>query len=682
MKRSMGLWGKHGLFSLLMLLFIFSLLVGCNFKVGVFLDSAVSGLDYYKTDSTGAKCSPDARTSAEGQFVYKSGDTVTFAIGKLVLGSAAGDATLTPLSITSGAASASDQRVTNMLILLQTLDADGDLNNGIQITDGIRAIVSANAGSVNFDQAPAAFRTSLAPLMTALNSSSPAVFTDAFYRGVRTVKTADAALQHFALSTQTTRVTVETRSGKIRGYELNSSTWRWLGVPYAKPPVGDLRWKEPQRPEPWFGIREAIEWGDQAPQPAAYTAYGLGGVSEDCLTLNITAPKDARRLPVMVWFHGGAFGILTGNTESYNNAASLPSKGVILVTVNHRLGAFGYMAHPALTAEQNGHSGNYGQMDLIKALEWIKANIAGFGGDPHNVTIFGQSGGGGKAALLMSSPLAKHLFHKVICESGIADPANTVLNPSSQAAAEAKGANLFGRLGVTSLAEARAIPWSAIINMDLATYKALAWLVYTPNVDGYFMPDTVANILQKRLENDVPFMVGANSADFIAGADLAKGIPAQMPLRAANNHAPQYVYRWSYVPAGWAYKGVGAYHGLELVYVFNYPASFVTHYLMGLPLVNGTTPLDIGVSPASPYYLAFILSSTGYYTGFPPLTATAESTTLTDNVMTVWTNFAKYGTPGAPGVIDWPVYTTNSDAYVEIGAGGSFTAKQGIATAF
>lgn len=689
---------RHRLFLWMSLVFVFSLIIGCGsgsdtpplapVQTGVFLDSAVSGLNYSTPTLSGT-------TSTAGAFSYRTHETVAFSIGNLTLGSAAGTGVLTPLSITAGATLASEQVVNNKLILLQTLDEDGNLNNGIQINASTAAIVSANAASINFNQTPTDFRTSLTTLMTALNTATPAVFTDAVYRGARTVRTAAAALNHYTLSTQTTRATVSTSYGQLRGYEYSSTMWRWLGIPYAKPPVGDLRWKAPEYPVAWTGIREAIEWGDQAPQPAAYSNYGLGGVSEDCLTLNITAPKGAANLPVMVWFHGGAFGILTGNTDSYNNPASLPSKGVILVTVNHRLGAFGYMAHSLLTAEQGGHSGNYGQMDLIKALEWIKANIAGFGGNPNNVTIFGQSGGGGKAISLMASPLAKNLFHKVICESGVAVSANTILNPSTLADAQTKGADLFTRLGVTTPAAARAVPWSTIINADLAAFTAAAWLRYTPNIDGYYLTDTMENLIKARLQSDVPLLAGANSADLIAGADLGQGISEQMPWRATYNYAPQYVYKWSYVPkglpVGWGNLSVGAYHGLELVYVFNYPNSFITHYVMGLPLVGGTAPLsntDIGANPAlgTAVYYFQILASTGYYDpaylSSHALVASAESVALTDNVMTIWTNFAKYGTPSAAGVVNWPVYNTYSDAYVEIGTGGAFTIQTGLGAAF
>lgn len=653
--------------------------IGCSSSssplTGIFIDSPVSGLNYTTLSSSGV-------TDANGQFLYHAHETVSFSVGTLSLGSGRGAAQMTPLSITPGATSASDQIVNNKLILLQTLDADGDLNNGIQITEAIRVIVSANAATINFDQTTTAFRTNLAPLMTALNTGN--VFTDASFRGARTVRAAAAALAHFTRS-MNPRITVATTYGQIQGFEPATTPagtcWQWLGVPYAKPPIGDLRWKAPENPVAWTGVRQAVSWGDQAAQSSVYAAYGEGGNSEDCLYLNITAPKNASNLPVMVWFHGGAFGILTANSLSFNNANSLPAKGVVLVTVNHRLGVFGYLAHPQLSTESGySGSGNYGQMDIIKALEWIKANIAAFGGNPNNVTLFGQSGGGGKAISLMASPLAKNLFHKVICQSGIAVKANIILNHSDLGTSEAKGTDLFSRLGVTTLAQARALPWSTIINADMAAFGANAWLRYLPNIDRRYLTDTMENLIKAGLQNDVPFLAGATSSDLVAGANLSPGITEQMPWRATNNKARQFIYYWRYVPSGWAAAplNVGAYHGLELVYVFNYPASFVSHLLLGLALKNSNpaTPLtvtDIGLSPADPLFASKVIASTGWG---------ATDLSMVDKAMSIWTNFAKTGDPSVSGVITWPVYTTASDAYVEIGMGGTITAKTGVAAAF
>ncbi|MGD0022680.1 MAG: carboxylesterase family protein [Smithellaceae bacterium] len=407
---------------------------GTGTQTGVFLDSPVSGLNYSTPTLKGL-------TGPAGQFKYKFGQTVTFSIGNLTLGSATGAPILTPMSIL-GTADPFDQRVVNMCVLLQTLDQDGDLNNNIQITKAITPIVSGFAGSIDFNQTPDNFAadSNVVNLLAALNAASPAVFSDAFYRGPRTLQPYAEASAHFARSIGPRKI-VHTANGLLSGFASYnnvlalapgiapplSDTWQFIGVPYAAKPIGSLRWRPPHAPTSWSGVRQAIEWGDQSPQITTYTtgAYAAligaqGGVSEDCLHLNITTPMGGSNLPVMVWFHGGAFVILTGNSPNFNNPAGLTTKGVVVVTVNHRLGEFGYLAHPLLTAESGYHgSGNYGQLDLIAALQWVKKNIAKFGGDPKNVTIFGESGGGGKVNSLMASPLAKGLFHKAICESGM-----------------------------------------------------------------------------------------------------------------------------------------------------------------------------------------------------------------------------------------------------------------------
>ncbi|WP_339799876.1 carboxylesterase family protein [uncultured Marinobacter sp.] len=398
-------------------------LAGCNSdsddssdpvaRTGSFAESPVSGINYSGTATT------TGVTDQSGRFSYRDNETITFAIGDLILGSADGSERVTTLAITEGAVSASDPAVSNRLILLQTLDEDGDLNNGIQISEAIRTLISDNADLIDFDQSTANFRASLEPLLTELNDSG--AFTDTDPRP-RTVKTTADVTGFFHRATSP-RVTMTTSGGELRGFEANDSTWQFLGVPYGKPPLGDLRWRPPQPAESWSGIRDAVAWADQSAQDTNLESVNEGGMSEDSLYLNITSPKDASGLPVMVWFHGGSFSILSANSKQYNNPDSLTGKGVVLVTVNHRLGPFGYIGHPLLTEESdyNG-SGNYGQMDLVLALKWVQDNIAAFGGDPDNVTIFGQSGGGGKTYALMNSPRATGLFHKAIIQSGSLPP--------------------------------------------------------------------------------------------------------------------------------------------------------------------------------------------------------------------------------------------------------------------
>jgi len=217
---------------------------------------------------------------------------------------------------------------------------------------------------------------------------------------------------------------VHVEQGLLAGSNGNSPDVRvYRGVPFAAPPVGDLRWKAPQPAAKWQGVRKAAEFSNacwQTPYPAAAAIYQamLPGLSEDCLYLNVWTPaKSAKdRLPVMVWIHGGGFTRGFGGTSSYNGEA-LARKGAIIVTINYRLGIFGFFAHPELTAESGHHaSGNYALLDQIAALQWVQKNIAAFGGDPTRVTIFGESAGSWAVNALMASPLAKGLFQRAIGE--------------------------------------------------------------------------------------------------------------------------------------------------------------------------------------------------------------------------------------------------------------------------
>jgi para-nitrobenzyl esterase len=192
------------------------------------------------------------------------------------------------------------------------------------------------------------------------------------------------------------------------------------GIPFAAPPVGELRWKPPQPAVPWDDIRECTKFSAISPQMEMPGMPSPLPLSEDCLYLNVLTParQPNEKLPVMVWMHGGGYSVGSGNDRIWNNYR-LPQCGVVVVTLNHRLAAFGLLAHPALSKESSkGVSGNYLFLDLIASLQWIQKNIAAFGGDPDNVTIFGESGGGAKVSVMMSSPLAKGLFHRAICESG------------------------------------------------------------------------------------------------------------------------------------------------------------------------------------------------------------------------------------------------------------------------
>lgn len=630
-------------------------------KKGVFGASPVSGLAFSSASASG-------KTNDDGKFSYADGEEVSFAIGDLPLGSATGAASLTVVDLV-GASDIDDPKATNRLVLLQSLDQDGDLNNGTQISAEIADIVSSYKDKISFDQAPDAFAkdTNLTALLAELNAAD--VFTDTDPRE-RKVRKFAPARAYFARATAE-RKEVATEYGKVRGYAANKTTWQWLGVPYAKPPLGELRWKPPAEPEAWSKPRDAVAWSDQAAQDPALAAAGEGGMSEDSLYLNVTAPKDAKDLPVMVWFHGGAFTILTGNSLGYNNPDGLTNKGVVLVVVNHRLGPFGYLAHPLLAKEASyGGSGNYGQMDLVQALTWVKNNIAKFGGDPDSVTIFGQSGGCGKANSLLFSPMAKGLFHKVICESGNA-PAETDATPEKVIAdTEAVGTAMFERLKVSTLEDARALPWTAIVQADIDA--KIPREIYRPTIDNHYMSKTYYQTYQDGLPNKVPVMLGVTQGDY---STLLKGFKAALPQRAMFVDTPLYPYIASTVPTGWVDRDILAGHGGELPFLFNYPPMFANNYAFNLVLDKS------GMKP--PIEDLNNNGVTGTQGDAQDVIASLEwgdmDRAVSDNLMTIWTNFAKTGKPNTD-TLDWTPYTVENDTYVELSNTGA-TVKTGLQAA-
>ena len=619
-------------------------------RTGTFGSTAVSGLHYQSGDAA-------TRTTDErGRFLYTGNQKVLFSIGDLSLGEAPGAENVTVLGISGGAASTNEPDVTNKLILLQTLDVDGDLNNGIQLTEQIQDAVSANAGDLDFEQPTADFTAALQNVVTSLESAG--AFQDTDPRA-RALTTAGDALEQFERASSPRRV-VDTADGKLSGFEADDHTWQFLGIPYAQPPLGDLRWRAPQPVAPWDEVRDATAWSDQAAQNAALERFGEGGMSEDSLYLNVTAPKDAEGLPVMVWFHGGGFTALTSNTKPFNNPEAVASKGVVQVSVNHRLGPFGYIAHPGLSAESgyNG-SGNYGQMDLIAALEWVQENIAAFGGDADNVTIFGESGGGRKVLSLMASPEASGLFHRAISQSGTLIP-----DTRSLANAEAIGSELQTNLGASSVTEMREKSWQDVV-------AAAATLVPYTNVDNHYLPYTERVAFESGNQNDVPFMFSINANDTPDPTNTAINVfPWMAPLCSANHYATYFTHQ----PAGWKAQGVEAYHAAELAYVFNMPESVITHHLLGLVIDPATgDSLEIGDlngngvtgSQGDP---VDIFASAGF---------DATDQQVIDRMLTIWTNFAKTGDPSIDGDIDYPLYDAATESYVEISADAEIKAGLG-----
>jgi len=315
--------------------------------------------------------------------------------------------------------------------------------------------------------------------------------------------------------------TVKTALGEAAGKWIEGGAEEaFLGLPYAAPPVGELRLKAPQAPSAWKGLRDATKFGARCEQWHIWNDYLFldSGPSEDCLYLNVYAPASAKqtsKLPVMVWIHGGGFAAGAGSEPRYTNSG-LVSKGVVLVTINYRLGVFGFLASADLTREGQGHAGNYGLLDMAAALRWVQANIAKFGGDPGNVTIFGESAGSFSVNALMVAPEARGLFQKAIGESGAFFGNVIAMSPVAERAQRDQA--WVDSLGVKNLAELRALPPDKVI--DAASKKPVTW--FSPVVDGQFLTESIPESYAAGRQAHVPAIIGWNR-DERAGT-LSKGM--------------------------------------------------------------------------------------------------------------------------------------------------------------
>jgi para-nitrobenzyl esterase len=457
---------------------------------------------------------------------------------------------------------------------------------------------------------------------------------------------------------------IQTDLGYVSGLtigEAGKEVHVYRGIPYAAPPVGDLRWRPPQPAAPWQGVRKSTQYG---PAAAQYYQPGLrkvdadqSQISEDCLYLNVnTAAKTAQdKLPVMVWLHPGGLDTGTGNTETYNYTA-LPQHGVVLVTVNHRLGAFGLLAHPDLAAESpHGASGNYGMLDLIAALQWVKRNIGAFGGDPNRVTIFGQSGGDQKVIWLLASPLAKGLFQRAIVETGTS---RTLGDNSARIDTEWEaykpGDKFADKLGAKNIAELRAKSWQEVVNAMPAPPSGAEPVPTRDDrmhqtIDAWSLTDHPINIFDEVLGNDVPILIGGDEDEVgkLFGYNTTEWISA-----LAKEKSNVYVYRFMHVPAKWKKAGMKAPHGFEVRYHFG--------DLAGMRVDPPGLPADPGLNK--------------------------DDELVAENTMRMWVNFAATGDPSVEGVIKWPAFKASpgEDRYVtidvkpEVRSGFLETFKQGI----
>ena len=320
-------------------------------------------------------------------------------------------------------------------------------------------------------------------------------------------------------------VQVRVEGGLLEGsYNTDTHVETYLGVPYAQPPVGALRWREPEPAQPWTGVRMAKAFGPRAVQPPVYSdmIFRSAGLSEDCLYLNIWnyTKNKAVRQPVLVYFFGGGFLAGDGSEIRYDGE-SLAKQGIVTVTVTYRLNLFGFLSLPELTAESGRHaSGNYGLMDQVAALKWVKRNIAAFGGDPDQVTIGGESVGSMSVSMLMASPLAKGLFVRAIGESGAAI-APSDYAPVSQAEAEQAGLDFERQSGMRSLADLRAADTRQLYDL----YEAAQRPHLPAAIDGYFLNAPLTATYAAGRQAHVPLLVGWNSQE-MGAADLLGDAPA------------------------------------------------------------------------------------------------------------------------------------------------------------
>lgn len=462
---------------------------------------------------------------------------------------------------------------------------------------------------------------------------------------------------------------VQTPAGALVGATADGVE-SFKGVPFAAPPTGSLRWRGPQAPAPWEGERPAVDYGALCIQPPANGDPGVGPLpmSEDCLTLNVWTPADRGEapLPVMVWIHGGGLNNGSGTAALYDGT-NLARRGVVVVTINYRLGRLGFFAHPALAAETAGEEllGNYGLADIVASLEWVRDNIGAFNGDPGNVTVFGESAGGAMVTRLMISDLARGLFHRAVVQSGLGRDRNTMTLASIEGSPSLvdRGAAFAASIGLpadASVEQLRAVPAERFLTPPPSFYGGD--LLVSDVYDGWgLVSGDVDAAFAQGLEAPVPLIIGTNSAEFwwrrpsdldpygqmddamtpderaafLAAyggqdgydahvlSDLAFNEPARhlARLHAANGH-PTYLYRFDVVPESSPEPSGGATHASERPYVFD------NLHTVGRPMGER----DARAATAMADY---------------------------------WTTFAAKGNPNGPGRPAWPEFGAERDRLLE-----------------
>lgn len=426
-------------------------------------------------------------------------------------------------------------------------------------------------------------------------------------------------------------------SGKVEG-RVEAGVASWKGIPFAAPPVGTLRWRAPQPVQPWTEVRQATSYAADCMQlPFPSDAAPLGTKpDEDCLYLNVWKPADAKgKLPVLVWIYGGGF-VNGGSSPPTYSGAELAKQGVVVVSFNYRIGRFGFFAHPELTQEagqkvgQEAALGNYGFMDQVAALQWVKRNAAAFGGDPANVTITGESAGGMSVNFLLTSPQSRGLFAKAVVMSG----GDGGTAPTPLAGAEKVGVNFATGKGIAAddpkaLDKLRALPAEQVVDgMNLANFRMQGMPTYHgPFADGRLAIDSGAAFGAGRM-HEVPVMIGATSADIGGKTGYMVAGARSLAATLAGHGVPVWAYRFSYVADSVSKPGAGAGHATDIPFFFD---------TVAVKYGAQATSKDVAVGKAMSTYMV---------------------------------NFAKRGDPNGAGLPAWPRYTRSEDRIMDFSASG------------
>ncbi len=460
--------------------------------------------------------------------------------------------------------------------------------------------------------------------------------------------------------------TVKVESGVLEGVTIPSGIRVFKGIPYAAPPIGNLRWRPPTPPAKWTGVRQADKFSDSCMQALRRTGYPWtkefmvqNEASEDCLCLNVwTGAKAAsEKRPVLVWIHGGGFVEGSGEIITYDGE-ELAKKGLVVVTINHRLGVFGFYTHPELTKESPQHaSGNYGLLDCVAALQWVQKNIAAFGGDPNRITIAGQSAGAAAVHTLTASPLAKGLFHRAIAESGSGVGRRT----KELAASEQDGVKWAETKGATSLKELRAKPAADL--MGGARFGSV--------VDGWYLPADTAAIFASGKQNDVAIMTGLTadegSASPTYGKVKAEDFAKQVPQRFGDQ-ADAFLKLYPSTDqsqSSLAQKQSARDQGLVSMYLWaegrartSKAKAYTYYFTRGIPW------------PEHPEFAAFHTGDVPYFfANLKHLNRPWEAVDrkLSDAASNYWVNFAKTGNPNGKGLPNWPAFDAAQQVTMELG---------------